>query len=165
MKKLIYPLLIILFLNNLNAQSLKPEVISTAGDFFVGANAMLSWTIGETMITTLEGTNAILTQGFQQPFEMVVSNISDHHPPLQIKVFPNPISTFLSISFLIERERKFIIDIVDITGKMIYNEKVTSSQLVKQIDFSLFKTGLYILRLRSEEGYIIKSYKIQKITK
>ena len=165
MKKLLLKLLLVLCTSSLFSQSLSPDVISTAGEFFVGSNAMLSWTIGETIITTLEGTSAILTQGFQQPFEMVVipDDVSDLFSNLQIKVFPNPTSNFLNVSFLIEQEMEFVIDVVDMGGRVLFNDTVLSSQLIKQIDFSLFKPGTYILRLRMEDGQLMRSYKVQKI--
>ena len=50
----------------LSGQSLTPEVVSSSGDYFEGANASLSWTLGELATETFDNGNNILTQGFQQ---------------------------------------------------------------------------------------------------
>jgi hypothetical protein len=50
------------------AQSLTPSVICTSGGTSTGGGTTLTWTIGETMNTTLTGSTAVLTQGEQQPY-------------------------------------------------------------------------------------------------
>ena len=49
------------------AQTLSPSVISSAGGYFNAANGSLSWTMGETVIQTLQSGSNMLTEGFQQP--------------------------------------------------------------------------------------------------
>ncbi len=44
------------------------QVTASAGGFYEGENISLSWTLGEPVIKTFEGGGAILTQGFQQPY-------------------------------------------------------------------------------------------------
>ncbi len=53
----------------LQAQSLSPAVISTAGDYSTGSGVSLSWTLGEIATETYDNGSYILTQGFQQPLE------------------------------------------------------------------------------------------------
>lgn len=50
-----------------NAQTLSPSVLPSAGGYFSAANGSLSWTLGETVTPTLQAGSNILTQGFQQP--------------------------------------------------------------------------------------------------
>ncbi len=54
----------------LNAQTLKPFVIATAGGYASNTNGSLSFTIGETVTPTFQNGNTILTHGFQQPFQL-----------------------------------------------------------------------------------------------
>ncbi len=48
------------------AQSLTPEVVSTAGASNTSLPGSLDWTVGETMTVTLTASPVMLTQGFQQ---------------------------------------------------------------------------------------------------
>jgi len=57
------------------AQSVSPEVISSAGDYYEGANASLSWTLGEIATETYDNGTNILTQGFQQPITVALVGI------------------------------------------------------------------------------------------
>jgi hypothetical protein len=59
----------------ITAQSVSPEVVSTAGGYFENANASLSWTLGEPATETYSTGNIILTQGFQQPITIEIAGI------------------------------------------------------------------------------------------
>jgi len=75
MKKVIISLVTILIPFLITAQSVSPEVISSSGDYFEGANASLSWTLGEIATETLSAGDIILTQGFQQPITIIISGL------------------------------------------------------------------------------------------
>lgn len=62
------------------SQTLSPKVISTAGNEYKASTISWSWTMGETVIPTIQNSNNILTQGFQQPeVEIITGNISSTH--------------------------------------------------------------------------------------
>ena len=56
-----------------NAQSLSPQVIATAGGYQTSAAGSLSFTIGETNTQTLTSATHMLTQGFQQPYKLTLN--------------------------------------------------------------------------------------------
>ncbi|MBN2174518.1 MAG: hypothetical protein JW731_10310, partial [Bacteroidales bacterium] len=68
MKKIAHILLLSAFPFFAFAQSVSPEVIASAGDYFENSTGSLSWTLGEVMNETFSNGSNILTQGFQQPF-------------------------------------------------------------------------------------------------
>ncbi len=57
----------------LHAQSISPKVIATAGGYQSNASGSLSFTIGETNTQTLSAASHMLTQGFQQPFDLQIN--------------------------------------------------------------------------------------------
>jgi hypothetical protein len=65
--KILMGLLAVFIQIKITAQNLTPTVTATAGGYSTGGGSSLSWTIGETFITTLQNGNNVLTQGFQQP--------------------------------------------------------------------------------------------------
>ncbi|MCF8370293.1 MAG: T9SS type A sorting domain-containing protein [Bacteroidales bacterium] len=79
--------LVFLLFFNANGQSVSPNVVAGSGDFYESANASISWTLGETVIKTLEGQNAILTQGFQQSWANVSCNCQNLYLPLAWSLF------------------------------------------------------------------------------
>ena len=60
----------------LMAQSVSPEVVSSAGDYYEGSNGSLSWTLGEIATETYSNGTNILTQGFQQPITVTLAGIN-----------------------------------------------------------------------------------------
>jgi len=65
MKNLLF--VFFLFAIGASAQTLSPKVIASAGGYFSGGANSLSWTMGETVIPTLQGGSKMLSQGFEQP--------------------------------------------------------------------------------------------------
>ncbi|MBM3427599.1 MAG: T9SS type A sorting domain-containing protein [Bacteroidetes bacterium] len=54
-----------------SAQSVSPSAIVSAGNATAVGGVYVSWSVGETFVTTLSSGDIILTQGFQQPAEDV----------------------------------------------------------------------------------------------
>jgi len=75
MKHILTILLAVLIPVYILAQSVSPEVVSSAGDYYENANVSLSWTLGEIATETYTNGNIILTQGFQQPFGITIHGI------------------------------------------------------------------------------------------
>jgi len=59
----------------LSANVRTQEVVASAGGYFENDDISMSWTVGETVIQTFSGTDIILTQGFQQPFNFYLTQI------------------------------------------------------------------------------------------
>lgn len=75
MKKVLFCLVIFNIPFLISAQSVSPEVISSAGDYYENVNGSLSWTLGEIATETYTAGNIILTQGFQQPISVAIAGI------------------------------------------------------------------------------------------
>ncbi|MEI6124075.1 MAG: hypothetical protein WCQ95_10675 [Bacteroidota bacterium] len=80
-------------------QTTTPEIITSAGDSYVQAFALMDVTIGEPITETFSNTGNKLTQGFQQGnyFIAAINQItSDNYT---INVFPNPTINEIFIEF------------------------------------------------------------------
>ncbi len=58
-----------------HSQTIDRDVVASSGDYFEGPNSSISWTLGEIATETLTDGNFILTQGFQQPYGIVIHGI------------------------------------------------------------------------------------------
>lgn len=58
-----------------NAQSIDRNVVASSGDYFEGPSSSISWTLGEIATETLTDGNFIITQGFHQPYGIVIHGI------------------------------------------------------------------------------------------
>ncbi|MBL7766825.1 MAG: hypothetical protein JNJ58_12065 [Chitinophagaceae bacterium] len=57
----------------IHAQSLSPQVIASCGGYQSNASGSLSFTSGEANTKTLTSANHMLTQGFQQPYKLILN--------------------------------------------------------------------------------------------
>ncbi len=141
------------------AQSVSPEVTATAGDHFTGADAQLSWTVGELMIETYDDGSNQLTQGFHQT-NLVVTSVKDLEEKIQVKVFPNPTTDMLSVEVR-ELADPLSFSLYDVDGKQLLLQKTFNES--KTIDLTSLAAGTYFLQLSNEENKTIKTFKILKI--
>ena len=99
MKRLILILILLPAFSSLRAQELAPTVIATAGKDMSAGEYKLSFTIGELAVTTLKPQGYILTQGFQQPPNLYLSDIQKNENfRIGINVYPNPTRDIVNIT-------------------------------------------------------------------
>ena len=150
-------------LNMAYSQSIAPEILAASGDYFTGTNAALSWTIGESVIETFSGTNAILTQGFQQSQYSITSIEEAPGNKYQLSVYPNPASGIIIIQSAASNDISvtFTAEIIDLQGKILFHQNFEGT--VFQIDISQFANSTYFLKIADTNGKSLKTFKIQKI--
>mgnify|MGYP001344378524 CR=1 FL=1 len=159
MKKLTGFLFVSVSLSSI-AQSLTPTVVSSTGDYYVGSAATLSWTLGEVVTDTYNGTSNQLTQGFHQP-DLRFSIIEDLATEMTLNLFPNPTNGL--VSFEIKNNFDALnIAILDPAGRIIYTSSY-AAQSVLQIDLSTFANGIYYMQVTTESNQKIKTLKIEKL--
>jgi len=144
----------------LNAQVLYPEVMSCFGGSAQNATVHLTFTAGEPLYTTVENTNNILTQGFNQT--VFVSTQTTNIKEVEgytLKVFPNPTQNIVNVEWQTEKTRALTLQITDMQGKTLLRRKTTNTS--EQLDISAFADGLYILKI-SDNRQVIKTFKVQK---
>jgi len=124
-------------------------VLSSAGSSHQNDQQAISWTLGNTLLTVSEETklnsNAILEQ-------LSVINI-----------YPNPTSGKLMVSHKFnedQEETNFKLDVYDLNGKLLYTNYMTNNLF--ELDLSPLPSAMYIIKVRSVENTLLKSYKIIK---
>ena len=135
------------------------EVVATSGDFYKNSYGSLSWTLGEVAIETLNETNFILTQGFQQS-NLTATAIDDLQiPGIELTVYPNPTNSFLFIEVKTDKQRDLLLSLFDLNGKLILLKKITGSK--QTVQMQNYKSAIYILQL-TEGNKEIRTYQIVK---
>ena len=140
------------------AQTASPEVIATAGEHYENASMQMSWTLGETVITTeTDGSTATVNQGFHQTNVEIVG-IEELIENFSITAYPNPSIDVLNIEL-----SKSIEDgnyrIADLQGKVVREESFNGS--THTIDVTNFAPGQYQLTILNK-GSLVGNITIQK---
>lgn len=146
------------------SQSITPVLVATGGGSFSSGDYELSYSYGETSVLTLVSHDNILTQGYQQSYP-------DPSPDTggininTIVVYPNPVRTNLGVYFYVDEINSFHLQIYSLSSRIIF--ETTYKDVLfgdsKQIDFSEFPKGLYLIHIRTSDGKLVKSFKVEKL--
>ncbi len=133
----------------LSAQiTLAPSVVSSGGGYYEGAELNIAWTIGELAVTTLEGGDMILTQGFQQPHIAAVGISQLEEPNWGVSIYPNPVSNELNVHFSIQRSGEYLLEIQDVTGRLFLQQehRINPGDELK-LKLGDYNSGIYFLKV------------------
>lgn len=101
-------------------QSFSNKVVAGSGGFLSNSTGSLSYTIGETMVTTLKKDSNMLTQGFQQgKGQSGTSVLRLNSGNSLIQMFPNPASSFIEIRLTDLEASRVSICILNATGAKV----------------------------------------------
>ena len=175
MKKAILTITVIAFVALAHAQTLSPSVVASSGNYSLVGGTSLSYTVGEMTavqtFTDASGRN-ILTQGFQQPNDIVNGLLDiDKGADGAFSVYPIPAQNTLWYGYEFTEPGKTEVSLLNILGqKMNYSlsETYDSGKLIHSFECSAYASGNYILSVRfttSSGQEKVLSKKIQLITK
>jgi hypothetical protein len=137
-------------------------VIASSGGYNINGNMTISWTLGETVISTLQSKDKtiMLTHGFQQ--DLLVTAVEETIvEPAKIKVFPNPVGDAVYIEIEAPLDEEVGLEVFDSQGKIFRTDRIEPASRVKQINFQDVPGGIYYLRLSN--GKHTNVYKVVKL--
>jgi hypothetical protein len=158
------------FINgSLYAQSVTPQVINTSAGTATINNIRLDWNVGELPLVVTMQNVIVLTNGFLQPFAGSEVNNNTSFSPEEIRVFPNPASSFVEINFLTIQKGTISIRLYNSMGQLVFQNLVAGNGIAhtERIDMEKLSATEYFLQivLDPAPGSISKkgSYKIIKM--
>jgi len=103
----------------------------------------------------------INAKGFELNYKATIleDGIEEHNQAVgALKIFPNPASNYLNLSFSTPHNDNFNIDIYNILGVKLYNENLTnfSGNYNKTINVEMLSKGIYFLKITSSNGISVK---------
>ena len=139
------------------------SVISTSGNSASNGDFILSWTIGEGVISTLEGNNIELTQGFHQPLiiDVIAVGIEDDLI-LDIIAFPNPTYDMVMLEGG-DPVSIYHIRVVDKLGRVLEQKSISFQELI--IEMGRYNNGTYLIEVVEDRTGKTKIFNIVKSQK
>lgn len=136
------------------------ENTDALGGMAYGIGGSVSYSIGQMDYETATGAGGSITEGLQQPYEiMVVSGIEDNDINLTFSIFPNPTADFVVLSVQKADTQNMTYELFDIEGRLIEKQEVNDSQTT--IDMKDLANGIYFIKVfRKSTG--VKTFKIIK---
>lgn len=146
----------------LSGQSISPSLLGSAGAHASNASfGTLDWSVGETVVSTLNptpGSSPVLTQGFHQVFVNAITPVedaeSDAFAPL---VYPNPSREWVQV----ESPEPVQVRLLDLLGVALipYGERSTFHNLALRD----IPSGTYLLEIARGDNKPGKFFKLQII--
>jgi len=168
--------LVIMFFSlfNCSAQSIAPSVINAGGGSFQSGYYQFEWSIGElALVGEMKSSNnsLVITNGFIQPYIQypATNNTNNIFGRDEIKVFPNPASSYVEINFFTKQMGRITLSFYDGSGRKILSvaDSYYGVGLIKRIPVSQLPNEVYMLHVDLDPypGSVAKKgiYKIIKI--
>jgi hypothetical protein len=153
--------IVLIFLLDLLHLSLKAQTSTlTSGGEASGSAGAASYSMGQTLYTTLFGATGTASQGVQQPFEiMVLTGIENKTISLECSVYPNPTHDFLRLRIDNAAADQLSFMLYDLNGKQLLCKNIEGKE--STISMQNFIQATYFLKIidRNKE---IKTFKIIK---
>jgi len=153
--KLSILLMLVLQITGIYAQ----ESVNSSGGKALGSAGVVDYSIGQVAFDTNNGTSGALLQGVQQPFDIVTITSIVEYQGIDISVYPNPASDILKLNISNASISNFKINIYDINGSLVQNERITAE--LTHINMKRFKADTYFFKI-TDGNKLIKTFKIIK---
>ena len=150
-------------LTYMQAQQIHASVNASGGNA-TGSGGSVSYSVGQVFYTTASGTNASVSEGVQQPYEIsVFTGLKDNTAiDLLYTVYPNPTSGKLTLKLdatTLPDVKSMIYQLYDVNGKLIRSDQLKEKET--SIEMSDLTTSSYYLRIIKSKK-VIKTFKIIK---
>ena len=175
MKNKITVIIVFLFISiSCFSQSITPAVLNVAGGSSQKGYYQFEWSVGEmSLITQMESRPNlfVLTNGFLQPYILnpAVNNLNNQFGADEIKVFPNPASTYVEVDLFTKQQGQLKLSFYNVIGQKIYSTELHAFgvDLIQRIPVNAFNGGTYLLEveLEADPNFVSKKgiYKVIKI--
>ncbi len=102
-------------------------------------------------------------QGFEVEYSSDVVSVGNIDIFNDLRIYPNPANTQIEVSFNLENANNADLQIMDLTGKVVYSTKIESvdSRFYNQIQVSEFSKGVYFMNILTEKGSIREKIIVQ----
>ncbi|MCS6905034.1 MAG: T9SS type A sorting domain-containing protein [Bacteroidia bacterium] len=115
-------MLLLCFIGKLQAQILERYSMSSGGRFTAAAGLEVEYNIGETIISTVESSSIVLTQGFIQPLDVfALSSLPLYTSPFFYTIYPNPTQgdLFFKLGAFTLTSLRFELELFSLEGKKL----------------------------------------------
>jgi len=155
--KLAAVLLLIMGLTGVHAQ----EAVPAAGGNALGSGGSVSYTIGQMAYTPNSGTTGSVSQGVQQPYEILVLTGMDNKWDigLMVKAYPNPTTNYLTLRLNNSEISGISYQLCGINGNLLERKMVKSIETT--ISMKQYTPAAYFLKV-IQNNKEIKTFKIIK---
>lgn len=146
------------------AQSIAPQSVNSAGAKMTQTNGSLSFTVGELVIVPqTDSQGNTLGGGFTAGATITTASVQEPDARiLNVKVFPNPTTDLVTVSIQQTNLTQLVVEVIDLNGKVLSSEKYAGITNSIGIHTASWISGTYFLNLKTTQNQLLGTYKIVK---
>jgi hypothetical protein len=135
--------------------------ISTTGGNATGSGGSVSYTIGQIFYNTFSGTNGIVAQGVQQPYEISVVTAIENTEGITLEyiVFPNPTSGLIKLIIRPFDQENWRFRLYELNSILLQDKKIENEET--EISLESLSASVYFLKVINNNREV-KVFKIVK---
>ena len=148
------------------AQSISKSVVAVNGGSFSGSGILVDWTIGQAVTSYTSSSSLKVTEGFhpieEKSIVTATPTVRNATNALQVKAYPNPVSSVLHISVLQSTADPLDIRVTDLMGKTIKTVDLDGELSTNtDVDLSALTGGMYYITVNAgkENAQVMKIVK------
>ena len=131
----------------------------SAGGTASGTGGTVTYTIGETNYINTTGSGGTITQGLQQPYEIVTS-LEEVTLSAEVSLYPNPTNEYVVLSVAAGDVNDLSYQLYDMQGKLLEGKNLNDTQT--NISMANYASATYFIKVlnsknESKEFKIIKN--------
>ena len=137
------------------------NTIPATGGNATGTGGSVSYTVGQITYQTISGTNGIVNQGVQQPYEISVVTSIRNTEEINLKcfVYPNPTGGITKLIFESSNFENLRIRLFELNGRLLLDKQVDSRET--EISLENLSSSIYFLKVYKRNSEV-KVFKIVK---
>lgn len=139
--------------------SFSQESVHTAGGEANGAGGKVSYSIGQPLYTTDNGSGGSVSKGVQHAYEIIAIGIKEIDLDIKLSVYPNPTTDVLTIEISDYKNESLKFNMYDAAGKLVESGTIASNKT--SVITSALASGVYFLNIMSQNKNVL-SYKVIK---
>jgi len=145
------------------SQTIQNEVIASGGSSSLIEDKLISWTLGECVTETFTSGDLMVSQGFNQPFFILLSLPDEEPTPFGLSISPNPTRDMVTIRLTgQEDQEEYSFLVYDLNGNVLFRKEI-SQEISVELDLKANEAGMLLLYVeRKSDGYR-QGYKIIRI--
>ncbi len=137
------------------------QAVLSGSGVAAGSEGTATFSVGQVAFHSLTGTEGMITEGVQQPYEvLIVQGIGDEPGILlECTVCPNPAESYVKLSIENPLIRNLRYQLCNLTGVILENQTISDN--ITTIPMDHLTPGIYILSVL-EKDQSLKKFKIIK---
>jgi hypothetical protein len=156
-------LLLLLCGTKVEGQSISRYVFGSSGTEGSVGSVLIYSNVGEMMVNTISAGTDVLTQGFEQPENIIITSLHDLGSGQNFLVFPNPVLDKFNIRY--NGPGPLTVSIYTVQGALLWRERpsVFEQGLSPIMDVTDLKSGIYLIMIENREGQALQTSKFIKL--